>query len=120
MTVITQTPAPYRSYPQVAALKAMWTATIASEQLLATGCKYLLGWSIYETTGSAPASLVLWDLASAATGVGGLELNYGQINLTSNQSIRDFFPSNAIENQTGGLYLQVLSGSVAGTVFYTA
>ena len=90
-----------------------FATTISSEGLVASGVNAVLGWSVHETTGLASASLVIWDNASAASGT-----NYGIITLNPNESTRDWFGSMALTSVTGGLYLQVVSGSVAGAVFY--
>lgn len=87
--------------------------TTTSGVILASGVSALLGWSISETTGSAGAKVVIWDNPSAATGK-----HYGRpVNLVANESVRDWFAGAAPQCVTGGLYLQVLSGSVDVTVF---
>ena len=115
LTVVSQPPVGYRSYPQVAALKLQFTAT-SSGILLASGVKYVLGWSFNEPTNLAGADFTIWDNASGANGP---YANYGQINLAQNESARDWFGPNGLFNESGGLYLAVASGSVNGTIFYT-
>lgn len=67
-------------------------------------------WSWTETTGLASAEVRLFD----GTGPGGAPL--ADITLTAGQSTRDIFPTHALP-YIGGLFLQVVSGTVNGQVY---
>lgn len=71
----------------------------------------LLGWSARETTGAAAASFDLYDGSSA----GGAPL--GVQNLASGASETVLFETPGILLATGKVYLQVVSGSLAGVVY---
>lgn len=87
------------------------TPQTTSKVLQPGGLAGLDGWSITETTGSARASLRIWDGV-----VSGGVRNYGLITLDPGESTRDAFPL-ALEILSGGLFLQVLSGSIEGAVY---
>lgn len=93
---------------------ADFATTTVSGQLVASGVSVLTGWSVRETTGTASAVFAVWDNPSAASGI-----SYGEVTLGPNESVRDTLASTlGVANRSGGLYLQVLSGSVKGAVFY--
>jgi hypothetical protein len=72
----------------------------------------LVGWEINETTGSASAHVKLYDGTSASgIEVADVEIPEG----VTNNSPGDFEP---VQVFNGAVYLQVVSGSVAGAVFY--
>lgn len=75
----------------------------------ASGTNWLMGWMLNETTGSASAVVKLYD---------GLNTDgplIGTLNLNPGESDREFFPGGV--GLAFGLYYQVVSGSVAGSVF---
>lgn len=80
-----------------------------ANQQVSTGKGRYRGFSIAETTGSATARVRIFDSTSAAGTV--LE----EVSLTANQSAREYYPdwSFAVVN---GIYVQVVSGSVSGSV----
>lgn len=69
------------------------------------------GWQISETTGSAGAKVRLWD--GIGTGAG----NYlrAVIDIGSNGQSNEE-PQSPIQIVNGGIYLQVVSGSVDGSI----
>lgn len=117
-TVTTIPAIPYKTYPASAAIPLNFTASTASGVLSNSKgtafIGYVLGWVISETTGSGAASFTLWDNLTAPSG-----LNYGLVSLASGGCSTVWFGTNAIRSVSGGLYLQVNSGSVSGAVFYT-
>lgn len=84
----------------------------ASRADIAAGNAYeFMGWSIRETTGSATAAFRLRD-----GDVNGEVI--ANANLAANESIRDLFAPNGVRVNTGRIYLQVLSGSIEGVVYW--
>lgn len=86
-------------------------AATTTDLTLYTGNAVLLGWSFAETTNSATASLTLND---------GPDDTYPEIvriNLAINESTRDYPPGNGILIRTG-IFLEILSGSVEGTIWF--
>lgn len=88
-------------------------AVTASGQLAPTGvCKQVIGWAIKETTGSVGATFTLWD------GVNTEGTVIVPITLSANESTRDRSGPPGIQCVSGGLYLQVISGSISGVVYW--
>lgn len=88
-------------------------AVTASGQLAPTGvCKQLVGWSLAETTGATGASLRIWDGVNTQGSV------MVRINLSANESTRDRSGPPGIQCVSGGLYLQIISGSVEGVIYW--
>lgn len=82
---------------------------VASGQLV-TGSGCLTWHASQETTGSAPASYIVYDAPSSS------HLNHQllPIQLSAGQSTRDFIPPHIIPfNQ--GIYYDLVSGAVSGT-----
>lgn len=86
-------------------------AATTTDLTLYTGTGVLLGWSFTETTGSAAAELTLNDGADDTCP------EFFDITLSSGQSTRDYPPGNGLMIYTG-LFLEVVSGSVKGTIWY--
>lgn len=88
------------------------TAVTASRQVLGGGdVTRLLGWSIRETAG-AGAAFRLHDGNNASTPV------LANANFAANESIRDFWFPAGILVATGRIWLEVLSGSIEGVLYY--
>lgn len=69
----------------------------------------LLGWSLRETTGNNPATLILRD----GHDTGGDEI--ASVTLNASESTRDLFPFGI--SLVDGLYLDVQLGAVAGVIY---
>lgn len=76
---------------------------------IAASAKDYRGFTIRETAGST-AVVVLYDNASAASGT-----ILEEIALSANESAREFYPNGGVKT-TNGIYLSVVSGTVAGSV----
>ena len=88
-------------------------AVTASRAVLAAGdVTSLVGWSLWETTNAAGATINLHDGSSIA---GELIAN---ATLNANESIRDLWYPWGIIVATGRIWLEVVSGSVAGVLYY--
>lgn len=73
----------------------------------------LVGWDISESTGSAGAKVRIWD----GTGIGAGNYRLADIDLgASGQS--DESPASPAQVRNNALFLQVVSGSVEGSVFW--
>lgn len=70
----------------------------------------LMGWSLKETTGAATAAFELYD-GNDVTGQ-----SLAPVTLQANESIRDWFGATGIICERG-LFINVTSGSVRGTLF---
>jgi hypothetical protein len=84
----------------------------ASRVMLNSDVHSVLGWAIAETTGNTPASIRLWD----GRGITGEQ--FGRINLQGNESVRDWFIPHGIRCYSGAIFLQVVTGSVEGVVYW--
>lgn len=73
----------------------------------------LLGWSVTESTGSAKAQIRLHDGENSSA-----PILASQINLAQGESIRDWFGDESIEIVSGKVYLEVISGSVEGAIYW--
>lgn len=87
-------------------------ATTTVDVTLLTGPFILRGWALVETTGSAGAGCEFYDGADDTTVLG------VPINLNASESTRDFIPGNGAILRTG-LFLEMISGSIKGAIFYT-
>lgn len=88
-------------------------AVTASGQLAPTGvCRQLIGWAFAETTGANGAALRIWDGVNTEGSV------MTRINLAANESTRDRSGPPGIMCVSGGLYLQIISGSVEGVIYW--
>ena len=85
--------------------------TTVSQQLVASQARVLYGWSIAEAGGSAFAKVRLRDGTSAGKVV-------AVIALIPNESSRDYFPISAVVINTGAIYLEVVTGSVEGCIYF--
>lgn len=72
----------------------------------------IFGWALAESTGSASAKVRLRD----GTTAGGLLI--ATITLAQGESARDFFPVETPELRGNAIYLEVVSGSVEGAVYF--
>jgi hypothetical protein len=82
--------------------------TGATVQIVA-GSGVIYGWGVEETTGLAPARLVVGDGTAAGVNVG------LPIDLSTSQSTRDFMPNGGWLFQQG-IAVQVTAGTVGGVV----
>lgn len=73
----------------------------------------LLGWSLAESTGSAAAKVRIYD----GTGTSGRLM--AVIALVSGASSHVYMAQGGLELFNGALYLQVVSGSVEGSVYWS-
>lgn len=82
-------------------------ATVTTSKLVNGGQARLMGWCLIETTGSAAASLDMYDGGDSSGQL------IGPISLTASQSTRDWLSGEGIRLRRG-LFVNVLSGSVRG------
>lgn len=87
-------------------------AITASRLVVPGDACVMFGWAIRETTAAAGASFRLWDGNAAGT-----EL-LANCNLASNESDRDWFGPQGIVVQTGRIFIEVVSGSLEGVVYW--
>lgn len=87
-------------------------AVAASRLVLNTDAHAVMGWEFAETTGNAGATIRLHDGNSANGEV------FTRINLQANESVRDWFIPRGIRCFTGRVFLEVLSGSVEGVIYW--
>lgn len=87
-------------------------AVTASRQVLGGDARAFCGWSIAETTNVSTAAVRFHD----GSGTGGEILS--RINLAINESNREYFTPHGLECFTGKIYLEVISGSVEGVIFW--
>jgi hypothetical protein len=78
--------------------------------LVASGAVYVLGWAFKESTGSAAASVDIYD----GLGTGGVLI--APISLSSGESTRDYPPPPGIECRQG-CYVNIASGGVVGSLW---
>lgn len=71
----------------------------------------LCGWSVRETTGAAAAVFRLHDGRDVTAPI------LASANLAANESIRDNFATPGIRIRTGGVFLEVVSGSIEGVIY---
>jgi hypothetical protein len=71
----------------------------------------LAGWEIDETSGSAGARFRLWD----GTAAGGSSIELADVAIGAGQTSPPP-PSNPLEVSSGAIYLEMVSGSIAGVV----
>jgi len=88
-------------------------AVTASRQVIGGGdaCE-LMGYALRETTGAATAALRLRDGNNAATEV------IVAVNLAANESVRDMFTPRGLVIATGRVFLEWLSGSIEGVIYW--
>lgn len=87
-------------------------AVNASRVVLNTDVHAILGWSICETSGVSNAQVRLIDGGAVGGEV------FARVNLLANESVRDWYIPKGIRCFTGRLFLQVISGSVEGVVYW--
>jgi hypothetical protein len=87
------------------------TAT-ASQTVVAQQVKCLFGWSLNESTGSGAAKVRLRDGTSAAGKL------LAVVNLASAASSTTWLAEQAVQVNTGAVYLEVVSGSVEGCLYW--
>lgn len=89
-------------------------AAVSGSRAINTGdISVLTGYAVAETTGAATAAIRLRDGNNANGEV------IARINLVANESVRDFWTPAGVRVFTGHLFLEVLSGSVEGVVYWT-
>lgn len=91
-------------------IRAISFAAATAGQALLGRSGRLYGWSFLETTGAASATLEVFD----GTNANGQSIS--PISLTAGQSTRDIWGKPGIEI-TNGLFVNVLSGSVRGSLY---
>jgi hypothetical protein len=88
-------------------------AVTASKQVMPSGrCKQICGWAFAETTGAATASFRLRDGTTANDFV------LAKINLNASESTRDRWAPPGIDCVSGAVFLEVLSGSIEGVIYW--
>lgn len=87
-------------------------AVVASRVINAGDIAVLMGYALAETTGAASAAIRLRDGNLAAGEV------IARVDLLANESVRDFWTPHGVRVATGHLFLEVVSGSVEGVVFW--
>jgi hypothetical protein len=87
-------------------------AVAASRLVLNTDVHAIVGWSVAETSGTTPAAIRLID---GATNTGEV---FTRINLLASESVRDWYIPKGVRCSTGRMFLQVISGSVEGVVYW--
>lgn len=80
-----------------------------SNQIVSAVAKDYRGFTVRETAG-APAVMVIWDNASAASGT-----PIDEVTLAANESAREFYPEGGVRT-TNGIYVQIVSGAIAGSI----
>lgn len=85
------------------------TALTGLDQVVSANPSLYYGFSIRETSGSASALVRIFDHASAASGT-----VLDEIALAAGESAREFY--NGGIRAVNGLYVDVVSGAVAGSV----
>lgn len=83
-----------------------------SQVVVAQQVRILYGWALAESTGSATAKVRLRDGSSASGKL------LAPITLAAGESVRDFFPVESVNVTNGAIYLEVVSGSVEGAVYW--
>jgi len=78
--------------------------------VVASGANLLLGWAFIETTGTAGASLTIFDGSNANGSI------VAPISLTSGQSTRDWLGAPGLFAQRG-LFVALNSGSIQGALY---
>lgn len=82
--------------------------TGADQSVRAGPCHYV-GFAIYETTGSAAATVLIYDNPSVAAGIL-LDI----VKFAAGESVREFYPGGV--RAVAGIYVHVVTGAVAGSV----
>jgi hypothetical protein len=86
--------------------------TGSNQQIPQTVTVRYAGFSVRETSGTARALIVIWDTdTSTATGT-----ILEQIALSPGETAREYYPSGDPFVAFKGIYVQVVSGAVAGSV----
>lgn len=87
-------------------------AVTASRIVINSDVHAILGWAFAETTGTAGATIRIHDGSSATGEV------FARINLTSNESVRDWYIPKGIRCFTGRIFIEIISGSVEGVIYW--
>ena len=88
-------------------------AAVAASRAINIGdIAVLCGYAVAETTGTATAAIRLRDGNNANGEV------IARVNLVANESVRDFWTPDGVRVFTGHLFLEVVSGSVEGVVYW--
>lgn len=103
-----------RHYPyEKSDIGATPAAAVGASRVINAGdIAVLIGYALAETTGAASAAIRLRD-GNLATG----EV-IARVDLLANESVRDFWTPHGVRVATGHLFLEVVSGSVEGVVFW--
>lgn len=86
------------------------TASTGADQAVADAAGFYRGFTLRETTGAAPATVVIYDNASAASGT-----ILEEITLLAGESAREWYGVPGIPT-LNGIYVDVVSGAVAGSI----
>lgn len=73
----------------------------------------LMGWSLFETSGSSPATAILWDGANANG------KRTGAISVAAGGESQVSFFDYGVDIESG-LYLAVVAGSITGVIYFQA
>jgi hypothetical protein len=84
-------------------------ALTGSDQVVSAARAFYGGFTLRETSGSAPAIVRIFDHASAAAGT-----ILDEIALNASESAREFYSGGLLAQN--GIYVDVVSGAVAGSV----
>lgn len=87
-------------------------AVAASRQVINSDVHAILGWSFAETTNAAGATIRIHDGNQVSGEV------FARINLGANESVRDWYIPKGIRCFTGRIFLEVVSGSVEGVIYW--
>lgn len=88
----------------------MWAVALTgSDQAVRAAPAGYGGFTIRETSGTAAASVVIYDNASAGSGT-----MLDEIALSPGESAREYYPDTIAAQ--AGIYVDVVSGAVAGSV----
>lgn len=89
-------------------MKTTAVALTGSNQIISQPTAVYCGFSIRETSGTAVATVRVWN-GTSATGT-----LLDDISLTAGQSARELYPEGV--NADLGIFVQIVAGSVAGSV----
>jgi hypothetical protein len=82
----------------------------AASGVIATTAKRYAGFSVRETAGST-ATVRVWDSATGATGA-----VMEEIALVAYESAREYYPAGITTSGQTGIYVEVVSGTVTGSI----
>jgi hypothetical protein len=85
---------------------------ISASGVIATNAKMLTGWALAETSGTASAAVYIYDGSNASGSL------LAPVNLAAFESTRDILPAPGLPITSGQLYVQVVSGTIQGAVWW--